>query len=116
MSMFLDVDMGVLARPWDGYATYAQQVRKEYAVYDDSAFRTGRAKVLRGFLAGLTPIQEVPSEGELVQGCIFSTQAYVTGGQEAAARANVEREAGILEGDDPSAWALVMGELAPTGQ
>lgn len=48
---FLDADLAVLGAPWPTYVSYAGQIRREYGHLDDEAFRTGRADVLRSFLA-----------------------------------------------------------------
>ncbi|QJW37522.1 DUF4031 domain-containing protein [Cellulosimicrobium protaetiae] len=47
-----DADLAILGSAPDRYARYARQVRAEYAHVPDDAFRTGRAAVLRGLLAG----------------------------------------------------------------
>lgn len=49
--LFLDIDLAILAAPRSDYDLYAQQIRKEYAHVPDDAFREGRSKVLRTFLA-----------------------------------------------------------------
>lgn len=46
----LDIDLGILGAEWERYQTYAQQVRKEYAMYPHFLYRPGRRKVLRHFL------------------------------------------------------------------
>ncbi|MBN0041964.1 DUF4031 domain-containing protein [Cellulosimicrobium cellulans] len=47
-----DADLAILGSAPDRYARYVRQVRAEYAHVPDDAFRTGRAAVLRGLLAG----------------------------------------------------------------
>lgn len=47
-----DADLAILCSAPDRYARYVRQVRAEYAHVPDDAFRTGRAAVLRGLLAG----------------------------------------------------------------
>jgi predicted metal-dependent HD superfamily phosphohydrolase len=47
-----DADLSVLAATPDRYAAYTAAVRREYAHVPDGAFRSGRAAVLRGLLAG----------------------------------------------------------------
>ncbi len=49
--VLLDADLEVLGAPPNVYATYATGVRVEYSHVDDETWRSGRAAVLRGFLA-----------------------------------------------------------------
>lgn len=49
-NLFTDADLSVLGQPWDVYAAYAQNVRKEYAQYPKLIYNAGRKKVLRHFL------------------------------------------------------------------
>lgn len=51
-ALVCDADLAVLAGAPDRYARYVRQVRAEYAHVPDDAFRTGRAAVLAGLLAG----------------------------------------------------------------
>jgi predicted metal-dependent HD superfamily phosphohydrolase len=71
-----DADLAVLASPPNRYATYATDVRTEYAAVPDDAFRAGRARILGSLLAA-DRIYRTPSAHER---------------WEAAARANVEAE------------------------
>jgi predicted metal-dependent HD superfamily phosphohydrolase len=71
-----DADLAVLASPPTRYATYVADVRREYAVVPDDAWRAGRAAVLEGLLAP-ERIYRTPSAHER---------------WEAAARANVGSE------------------------
>jgi len=48
--LFLDADLAVLGATEKVYATYAYNVRREYAIYGDDIYREGRQKVLRHFL------------------------------------------------------------------
>jgi predicted metal-dependent HD superfamily phosphohydrolase len=48
--LFLDLDLSVLGQSAARYAAYADAVRVEYAWVDDGAYRSGRARVLQGFL------------------------------------------------------------------
>jgi predicted metal-dependent HD superfamily phosphohydrolase len=48
--LLLDIDLGILGADWESYQRYAQQVRKEYAMYPGFLYRRGRRKVLRHFL------------------------------------------------------------------
>jgi predicted metal-dependent HD superfamily phosphohydrolase len=47
---FVDADLAILGKDWDGYRLYAQQVRKEYSIYPDILYKPGRKKVLQHFL------------------------------------------------------------------
>jgi predicted metal-dependent HD superfamily phosphohydrolase len=47
---FTDADLSVLGQEWDIYWEYAQNVRKEYAIYPDLLYKPGRKKVLKHFL------------------------------------------------------------------
>lgn len=49
-AVLVDADLGVLAAEPEGYRTYTEQVRAEYAHLDEPAWRVGRARVLRSFL------------------------------------------------------------------
>jgi predicted metal-dependent HD superfamily phosphohydrolase len=49
-ALLLDIDLAILAAAPGRFADYERQIRLEYAHVPDDAFRTGRAKVLRGFL------------------------------------------------------------------
>jgi len=48
--LFLDADLAILGSNEKAYIQYTQQVRKEYAIYDDATYVTGRQKVLKMFL------------------------------------------------------------------
>lgn len=50
-AVFLDLDLAILAVAPAAYARYAAQIAREYDWVPDAAYRQGRAKVLRGFLA-----------------------------------------------------------------
>lgn len=50
-NLFTDADLCILGQPAGIYKTYTTQIRKEYAVYPDSLYNPGRAKVLQHFLA-----------------------------------------------------------------
>jgi predicted metal-dependent HD superfamily phosphohydrolase len=47
---FTDADLAVLGQDWETYQAYAENVRKEYAVYPDSLYNPGRKKALQHFL------------------------------------------------------------------
>ena len=48
--LFLDMDLSILGMQDHVYKKYAVAIRKEYAHFEDEAYRTGRAKVLQSFL------------------------------------------------------------------
>ncbi|KOV82391.1 hypothetical protein ADL03_25480 [Nocardia sp. NRRL S-836] len=48
--VLLDADLAILGSEPEHYERYRQAVRREYARYDDPAWRTGRAAVLRSLL------------------------------------------------------------------
>jgi len=47
---FLDADLSILGQPWEVYADYYKNVRKEYSIYPALIYNPGRKKVLRHFL------------------------------------------------------------------
>jgi predicted metal-dependent HD superfamily phosphohydrolase len=49
-SLFLDADLSILGSNEKTYEQYVQNVRKEYAIYEDDTYFTGRKKVLKMFL------------------------------------------------------------------
>jgi predicted metal-dependent HD superfamily phosphohydrolase len=49
-NLFTDADLSILGSSWDIYSVYATNIRKEYAVYPDALYKSGRAKVLQHFL------------------------------------------------------------------
>ena len=48
---FLDMDLSILGAPKSAFDSYEAAVRREYAWVEDKAWRSGRAAVLRKFLA-----------------------------------------------------------------
>jgi predicted metal-dependent HD superfamily phosphohydrolase len=82
--LLVDADLAILGAEPAAYDRYAQAIRREYAWVDEDAYRTGRRKVLEGFLQ---------------RGRIFSTPTFAR--LEAAARANLARESAAL-GQTPS--------------
>ncbi|HPN19695.1 MAG TPA: hypothetical protein PK546_09120 [Chitinophagales bacterium] len=48
---FTDADLSVLGQPWEIYSLYYKNVRKEYAIYPDFIYNTGRKKVIQHFLS-----------------------------------------------------------------
>lgn len=87
-AFFLDMDLSILGAPRGTFDSYEAAVRREYAWVDDKAWRSGRAAVLRKFLA---------------RPRIFHTEAFRQR-YEAAARGNIERSIAALAGG---------GRLAP---
>jgi predicted metal-dependent HD superfamily phosphohydrolase len=51
LALLLDIDLSVLAAAPGDYRAYAAAVRREYAFVPDRLYRTGRRRVLEGFLA-----------------------------------------------------------------
>ncbi len=49
-ALFLDADLSILSSSKKRYKEYTQNVRKEYAFYDDTTYFLGRKKVLEIFL------------------------------------------------------------------
>jgi predicted metal-dependent HD superfamily phosphohydrolase len=49
--VIVDVDLAILGQPPARFAAYEHAVRQEYVHVPDAAFRTGRAAILRQFLA-----------------------------------------------------------------
>ena len=49
-TLFLDADLSILGSSQERYKEYTQNVRKEYAFYDDTTYFSGRKKVLERFL------------------------------------------------------------------
>ena len=48
--LFLDADLSILGANEKCYKQYISNVRKEYTIYDDTSYFTGRKKVLKMFL------------------------------------------------------------------
>lgn len=71
--MLADADLDVLTRPWPGYLSYVDAVRREYAHVSDELWRAGRAAILQNLL-GLPAMFHLHPE------------------REEPARANIERE------------------------
>ncbi|MFC7772665.1 HD domain-containing protein [Flavobacterium sp. GCM10027622] len=46
----IDFDLRILAKEWDDYLLYAQQIRREYRIYPDFMYKPGRKKALVHFL------------------------------------------------------------------
>lgn len=50
INWLIDFDLKILARDWEEYKTYFEQIRKEYSIYPDFLYKPGRAKALKHFL------------------------------------------------------------------
>jgi len=81
INWLIDFDLKILARDWDDYKIYFEQIRKEYSIYPDFLYKPGRAKALKHFL-----------EHEF----IFQTEEFRKLYEEKA-RNNIEKEISILE-------------------
>jgi predicted metal-dependent HD superfamily phosphohydrolase len=49
-NIFVGADLSILGANWLTYSQYADNVRKEYSIFPDIVYKSGRAKVLQGFL------------------------------------------------------------------
>lgn len=81
INWLIDFDLKILAKDWEDYTTYFEQIRKEYRIYPDFLYKTGRAKALKHFL-----------ENEFV----FQTDEFRSLYEEKARR-NIEKEISYLE-------------------
>ncbi|MCV9926177.1 hypothetical protein OIU83_00820 [Flavobacterium sp. LS1R49] len=75
----IDFDLKILARDWEDYQIYFEQIRKEYRIYPDFLYKPGRAKALKHFL-----------ENEY----IFQTEEFRSLYEEKA-RMNIEKEIAV---------------------
>jgi len=76
----LDFDLSILGSDWEIYKNYTHQIRKEYKIYPNFMYRSGRKKVLRHFLERET---------------LYFTETYqIT--HENRARQNLEKELEML--------------------
>lgn len=80
INWLIDFDLRILAKEWNDYQIYCNQIRKEYRIYPNFMYQPGRKKALEHFL-----------KNEF----IFQTAAFRTQ-YEQQARANIEREIGML--------------------
>ena len=80
INWLIDFDLKILAKDWEDYKTYFEQIRKEYRIYPDFLYKPGRAKALKHFL-----------ENEF----IFQTEEF-RGLYEEKARTNIEKEISLL--------------------
>lgn len=81
INWLIDFDLKILAKDWDDYKIYCNQIRKEYKIYPDFLYKPGRAKALKHFLEN---------------GFIFQTEEF-RGLYEDHARQNIEKEISYLE-------------------
>jgi len=80
INWLIDFDLKILAKDWDDYKIYFEQIRKEYRIYPDFLYKPGRAKALKHFL-----------ENKF----IFQTEEFRSLYEEKA-RQNIEKEISIL--------------------
>ncbi|MDX6183996.1 hypothetical protein SGQ44_17465 [Flavobacterium sp. Fl-77] len=80
INWLIDFDLKILARDWNEYQMYFEQIRKEYRIYPDFLYKPGRAKALQHFL-----------ENEF----IFQTEEFRKLYEEKARR-NIEKEISLL--------------------
>lgn len=80
INWLIDFDLRILAKEWNEYSIYCNQIRKEYRIYPNFMYKPGRKKALEHFL-----------QHEF----IFQTEAFRTQ-YELKARANIEREIELL--------------------
>jgi predicted metal-dependent HD superfamily phosphohydrolase len=46
----IDFDLKILAKEWEDYAVYVNQIREEYNIYPDFLYKPGRRKAMEHFL------------------------------------------------------------------
>lgn len=80
INWLIDFDLKILAKDWEDYKIYFEQIRKEYRIYPDFLYKPGRAKALKHFL-----------ENEF----IFQTEEF-RGLYEDQTRQNIEKEISLL--------------------
>ena len=80
INWLIDFDLKILAKDWEDYKIYLEQIRKEYGMYPNFLYKPGRGKALKHFL-----------ENEF----IFQTQDF-RGLYEEKARLNIEKEISLL--------------------
>lgn len=80
INWLIDFDLKILAKDWEDYKIYFEQIRKEYRIYPDFLYNPGRAKALKHFL-----------ENEF----IFQTNEFRNLYEEKA-RINIEKEISLL--------------------
>ncbi|WP_099367881.1 HD domain-containing protein [Sphingobacterium sp. 1.A.4] len=47
----IDADLSILGKPWEIYLQYIKNIRKEYAMFSDTIYNSGRSKFLKHLLA-----------------------------------------------------------------
>ncbi|MFH6934881.1 hypothetical protein [Flavobacterium sp. FlaQc-30] len=80
INWLIDFDLKILAKDWDDYKIYFEQIRKEYRIYPDFLYKPGRAKALKHFLENAF---------------IFQTEEF-RNLYEGKARINIEKEILLL--------------------
>jgi predicted metal-dependent HD superfamily phosphohydrolase len=80
INWLIDFDLKILAKDWEDYKIYFEQIRKEYKIYPAFLYNPGRKKALEHFL-----------ENEF----IFQTSVF-RGNYEEKARENIKREMELL--------------------
>ncbi|MBL0738178.1 hypothetical protein JI750_14850 [Flavobacterium sp. GN10] len=80
INWLIDFDLKILAKDWENYKIYFEQIRKEYRIYPDFLYKPGRAKALKHFLENAF---------------IFQTDAFRSLYEEKA-RVNIEKEIKLL--------------------
>jgi predicted metal-dependent HD superfamily phosphohydrolase len=80
INWLIDFDLKILARDWNDYKIYFEQIREEYRIYPHFLYKPGRAKALKHFL-----------ENEF----IFQTDEFRNLYEERA-RTNIEKEILLL--------------------
>ncbi|PTX14544.1 putative metal-dependent HD superfamily phosphohydrolase [Pontibacter mucosus] len=81
-NLLLDFDLAILGAPGEQYQKYSQQIREEYRMFPDVAYRQGRRKVLQHFLSREHLYHTPIMRGQLEQ----------------QARQNLKQEMRLLEG------------------
>lgn len=77
---FIDADLSILGQDWEVYTQYYKNVRKEYAIYPNMIYNSGRKKALQHFLRMEN---------------IFKTEYFYLKFEETA-RINIQRETELL--------------------
>jgi len=80
INWLIDFDLKILAKEWNDYQMYCNQIRKEYRIYPNFMYQPGRKKALEHFLKPKF---------------IFQTLEFRTK-YEQSARTNIEREIAML--------------------
>lgn len=50
INWLIDFDLKILSKDWEDYKIYTRQIRKEYNIYPDFLYNSGRKKALKHFL------------------------------------------------------------------